>query len=421
MKYIIAAVLLLPLLTRGQVIRVCKDSTVTHDSTVTVKMIGSESVTHDSMFCRVNWFGRLRCKAKPTTHDSIISTDLQMTVSAVHDSTVCKDSTLAKVYVGVMINQQGSTTLYDKATAVKDSLHCTYAREGIDLSSWKGKSSVLEDYRAKGVMVFLNVTFSSQATEPRNYPTPSEIATCMINLRQLLLLYRDVIAGIFGPNEPFNKHYWLSPDNRTDYNSFMIALAQTCADYGIPVMDGGLFNTNMEVLAWRDLTRSGKTADALLLEPSMTTKSLKQAQNPKFDLTFEAEIQADSSTMAIDKASGAKWVCMHIYYDSDKVEQHISQVKASVHYIKQYVLKMTGLTLFVGETGTRHCVKGVSDTTTSPVAVVNLMQVFYDERVSGIYFSGNHGSSCSLGLLYDSGKLNNAGRAFRDLIDNHEQ
>jgi hypothetical protein len=353
-------------------------------------------------------------------HDSLLPAKLAVQV----DTTICCRDSIGTI-VGVLVNIQlkdGSSATYDKASAAKDSLHVSYVREGVDLTNWKGISKILDSYRAKGLKVWVNISYRGLcASQPCSYPSATDLQAARTAFDSFLQAYGDIVDVVAGPNEPFNDHYWINPTQRADYNNFVAMLIQEGKKYGKKVIDGGMYNSDFEILAYRHFVRRGMQWKADSLRQCMTSPEYKQAINPLFDPSTEAKVQADSSTMATDVRYGAYAINLHIYEDSAKSWQHLAQLDIDLTYLDEYAIENFGLHIVCNETGVRNCgPDGYGLPNTDGALVVAEVAVFQKHKIPCFYFCGNWGSACSQGLFWDDGTMKDAGIQFQKYIDQNK-
>ena len=291
------------------------------------------------------------------------------------------------VYGGFLIKPDMTSKLI-----ASNNLGVKYVRETQLLSKWTGaKTYSIDFWKTHKKKMLLNINNDSTPS-----PFPTDLVAYGNKLRSLLNVYAGTIEVAVIENEELNnstlqgKLYHLG--SLKDYINELTAAANACAEYGVPVTNGGL--TNPIVASLRHYYVINNKQDSL-------TWLLQSMNGVSTDSTLW--LRTDSLLNAY-KNIPLTYVNLH-WYEPVKDSTVTNGVLQAVC---NYITQQTGKKVITNETGVK---------TTDSSLLTKLIQQWSNARVSFCIFNDANASSFgSQPLTTSAGDILANGIAFRDFV-----
>lgn len=158
----------------------------------------------------------------------------------------------------------GELQIKDTITLAKK-LGCTAIRIGLNMDSWTGRNTGIEQAQAAGLKVYLNVNWHTIRNEngirvPQPFLQVSETAEYEKTLTEILAKYKDAIALLVTENEETVN---LFHSGTAEEYIYELSVAYKIAKkFGVRITNGGLVNPQLQILTYRNLVEESRIVAA---------------------------------------------------------------------------------------------------------------------------------------------------------------
>lgn len=309
---------------------------------------------------------------------------------------------------GVLVNSETLSNT-EKARIAKDTLGCTWARTAIVASQWDGSSNRFEIYDGMGLLQTVNIAYYPNSSG-QNFPTGT-ILTNFIDTSELILDTYPQIGLVTLLNEELNQSYHSGAI--TDYCLMMVQMYAICHARGIPLTDGGVAGTPLEISTYRYVKSTyGQTEADQFGAACMTNAQVNAANNPGSNPTLEAAVRL-MDTLLMYSAYLDYWN-IHTYEvlsETNTQPDTVTQVSLNVlRYEKEFLTANSGKPVITTETGIRN--------NDNPVLVTNMLTNFARIGMPFVFYFNGYDAVANTSPLTDetTGDILPSGEAFRDYI-----
>ncbi len=241
----------------------------------------------------------------------------------------------------------------EKATIAKDSLNCNYARTAIVASLWDGSSNRFEIYDAKGLKQLVNVSYYNNSSG-QPFLTGTLLDDFVDTVQLIIDKYPQIDVFVLY-NEEMNQTYHSGPI--TDYVGMMQAVYPIVHAAGIPMADGGVFGSGLDINVYRWLvTKYGQSTADEYGGDCMSNAQVNAAQNPGSNPPLDlAARKIDTVLMAKDYVD---YFNIHVYEPLSRTTTQPDTVTQAapnvVRYQMEYITAITGKPVMNNEDGIRN-------------------------------------------------------------------
>ncbi len=310
----------------------------------------------------------------------------------------------------------GELSPKDTITLAKK-LGCTAVRLGLNMDSWTGRNTGIEQVQAAGLKVYLNVNWKTiRSSEGIRVPQPflslNESGEYEKILSEILAKYKDAIALLVIENEETVR---LFHSGTAEEYIYELSVAKKIAEkFGVRVTNGGLVNPQVQILTYRNLVEESRIVAANDFYDNCMDKQTRKIAKYGGDKDTEQRI-ADTKYLLQNYKVLVDVVNLHWY---EPLIERVGMFNwfendtqfatpGALDYIVEYLKKVTGKDVISNEVGILNAQPGL---------VTSVLKDFQKSGIKELCWSSFTSDNGKVDPLNDGTELNNLGLAFANFL-----
>lgn len=310
----------------------------------------------------------------------------------------------------------GELQIKDTITLAKK-LGCTAIRIGLNMDSWTGRNTGIEQAQAAGLKVYLNVNWKTIRAEngirnPQPFLQLSETGEYEKTFTEILAKYKDAIALLVIENEETVN---LFHNGTAEEYVYELSVAKKIAEkFGVRITNGGLVNPQLQILTYRNLVEESRIVAANDFYDNCMDSRTKKMAKYRNNKEMEAKV-AETEYLLNNYAVLTDVVNLHWYEPLiEKVGifnwfENDTQFSTpgALSYIVEYLKKVTGKEVVCNEVGILNAQPGL---------VTSVLKDFQKSGIKELCWSSFTSDNGTVDPLNNGTELNNLGLAFANFL-----
>lgn len=310
----------------------------------------------------------------------------------------------------------GELQIKDTITLAKK-LGCTAVRLGLNMDSWTGRNTGIEQVQAAGLKVYLNVNWKTVRTQegirmPQPFLSLNETADYEKTLTEILAKYKDAISLLVIENEETVNLF--HSGTAEDYVYELSVAYKIAKKFDVRITNGGLVNPQLQILTYRNLIEENRIVAANDFYDncmdSKTKKNAKYRNNKDVEAKVaETEYLLKNYKVLVDVVDFhwyeplIKQVGMFNWFENDTQ----FATPGALGYITEYIKKITGKEVICNEVGVLNGQPGL---------VTSVLKDFQKCGIKELCWSSFTSDNGTVDPLNNGTELNNLGLAFANFL-----